>query len=179
MSIDEGPGPMVSRRLAYLLKHAQQRMEELNTEALTPFGIDGRELGILLVIAGHEPDSQQQAAGRLGIDRTSMVARLDALEDKGLVSRHPHATDRRRNVVELTTAGRETVQRASAASERAEATLLGSLARRDADRFRDALQAIVLAEPGSVSRSRQAAAPGRSAAGSSHTDGPPGRARSG
>jgi hypothetical protein len=29
-----------------------------------------------------------------------MVARLDALEDKGLVSRHPHAEDRRRNLSE-------------------------------------------------------------------------------
>jgi DNA-binding MarR family transcriptional regulator len=146
MSIDEGPGPAVSRRLGYLLKHAQQRMEELNSEALAPFGIDGRELGILLVIAGHEPDSQQQAAQRLGIDRTSMVARLDALEAKGLVSRHPHATDRRRNVVELTATGRDTVRRAGTASERAEAALLESLAPRDADRFRGALRAIVLGD---------------------------------
>src|ERR1700744_5503992 len=96
------------------------RMEELNSRALAPCCIDARELGILLVIAGHEPGSQQQAAQRLGIDRTSTVARLDALEGKGLVARHPHATDRRRNVVELTAAGRDAVRRASAASERAE-----------------------------------------------------------
>jgi hypothetical protein len=38
----------------------------------------------MLVIASHEPGSQQQAAQRLGIDRTSMVARIDALEDKRL-----------------------------------------------------------------------------------------------
>ena len=91
MSIDSGPGPVVSRRLGYLFKHAAMRMEKLNTEALAPFGIDARELGILLVIASHEPGSQQQAAKGAGIDRTSMVARIDALEDKGLVSRHPHA----------------------------------------------------------------------------------------
>ncbi len=143
MSIDSGPGPVVSRRLGYLFKHAQTRMEELNAEALAPFGIDTRELGILLVIASHEPGSQQQAAQRLGIDRTSMVARLDALEDKGLVSRHPHAEDRRRNLVELTDAGRETVQRATAASERAEAALLASLTPQQGERLRKALQTIV------------------------------------
>src|ERR1700739_2264709 len=104
MSIDSGPGPVVSRRLGYLFKHEPSRMEELHTQALAPFGLDARELGILLVIASHEPGSQQQAAQRLGIDRTTMVARLDALEDKGLVSRHPHAEDRRRNLVELTNA---------------------------------------------------------------------------
>jgi DNA-binding MarR family transcriptional regulator len=148
MSIDGGPGPMVSRRLGYLFKHVQMRMEELNAQALAPFGIDGRELGILLVIAGHEPGSQQQAAQRLGIDRTSMVARLDALEDKGLVSRHPHAQDRRRNIVELTAAGRDTVKRATKASERAEAALLASLTPQEGQRLREALQAIV-AEPAS------------------------------
>ncbi len=144
MSTDTGPGPLLSPRLGYLLKHVQMRMHELNEEALAPFGIDGRELGILLVIAGHEPGSQQQAAQRLGIDRTSMVARLDALEDKGLVSRHPHAEDRRRNVVELTDAGRATVRLATKASERAEATLLAPLTDQDGERLRDALQAILV-----------------------------------
>jgi DNA-binding MarR family transcriptional regulator len=143
MSIDSGPGPVVSRRLGYLFKHAQMRMEKLNTEALSPFGIDARELGILLVIASREPGSQQQAAQRLGIDRTSMVARIDALEDKGLVSRHPHAEDRRRNVVELTAAGRDIAKQANEASERAEATLLASLAPQHAKRLREALQTIV------------------------------------
>jgi DNA-binding MarR family transcriptional regulator len=143
MSNDNEPGPVVSQRLGYLFKHAQIRMHELNTAALAPYGIDPRELGILLVIASHEPGSQLQAAQRLGIDRTSMVALLDALEEKGLVSRHPHAADRRRNVVELTHAGRDTVRRAAQASERAEADLLGPLSPQEGDRLRKALQAIV------------------------------------
>jgi DNA-binding MarR family transcriptional regulator len=143
MSFDSGPGPVVSRRLGYLFKHAQMRMDELNMRALAPFGIDARELGILLVIASHEAGSQQQAARRLGIDRTSMVARIDALEDKGLLTRHPHATDRRRNVVELTDAGRDTVRRATEASERAEAALLASLTPDEGEQLREALQGIV------------------------------------
>jgi DNA-binding MarR family transcriptional regulator len=143
MSINSGPGPVLSRRLGYLFKHVQMRMEELNAEALAPFDIDGRELGVLLVIASHEPGSQLQVAQRLGVDRTSMVALLDALEDKGLVSRHPHTEDRRRNVVELTDAGRDTVERASVASERAEAELLASLSPQDGERLRKALQAII------------------------------------
>lgn len=150
MSTETGAGPLVSRRLGYLLKHVHARMDELGTRALAPFGIDPRELGILLVIAGHEPGSQQQAAQRLGIDRTSMVARLDTLEDKGLVSRHPHAEDRRRNVVELTDAGRDLVQRAAEASDRAEAELLAGLSPQDGERLRDMLEAIVTAPPADV-----------------------------
>src|ERR1700744_1201527 len=103
MSSDSGPGPEMSSRLGYLFKHAGMRLAELNEKALAPYGIDARELGILLLLAGHEPASQQQGAQRLGVDRITMVALLDTLEAKGLVSRHPHTEDRRRNVVELTT----------------------------------------------------------------------------
>ena len=142
MTADGGPGPLVSRRLGYLFKHAERRMDELNTEALAPFGIDARELGILLVIAGHDTGSQQQAAQRLGIDRTSMVARIDALEQKGLLSRHPHAQDRRRNMVTLTDAGETVVRQATAASERAEAALLSPLTDDEQERLRQALLAI-------------------------------------
>jgi len=143
VSSTDGPGPELSRRLGYLLKHAQLQMAELTAKALTPYGVDGRELGVLLVLAGHEPASQQQAAQRLGIDRTTMVALLDALEGKGLVSRHPHADDRRRNVVELTDAGQDTLRRATRASDDAEREFLAPLSPRAAQQLRDSLQTIV------------------------------------
>ena len=130
-------------RPAGMFTRAEMRMEQRNTEALAPFAIHARELDILLVIASREPGSQQQAAQRLGIDRTSTVARIDALEAKGLVSRHPHAGDRRRNLVELTDGGRETVRRATRASERAEAALLASLTAQEGERLRTMLQAVV------------------------------------
>lgn len=144
MSKTDGPGPELSRRLGYLLKHVQQRMAELHAAALGPYGIDGRELGVLLVLAGREPQSQQQAARQLGIDRTTMVAMLDTLEDKGLVSRRPDADDRRRNVVELTDAGQDTLRRATAASDEAERALLAPLSPQAAQQLRDSLQAIAL-----------------------------------
>jgi DNA-binding MarR family transcriptional regulator len=143
VSSDEGPGPELSRRLGYLLKHAQLRMAELTTEALAPYGINGRELAVLLVLAGRDPQSQQQAARRLGIDRTTMVALLDALEDKGLVARHQHRDDRRRNVVELTETGQTTLHQATKASDQAEAQLLAPLSPKSADALRTALQTIV------------------------------------
>lgn len=148
MSSDDGPGPALSRNLVYLLKHAQLRMAELTTNALTPYGIDGRELGVLLALTGREPASQQQAAQRLGIDRTTMVALLDALEGKGLVSRHPHVEDRRRNVVELTDAGKDTLRRATEASDDAEREFLASLSPQAAEQLRNSLQTIVI-HPGS------------------------------
>jgi DNA-binding MarR family transcriptional regulator len=143
VSKTDGPGPELSRRLGYLFKHAQLRMTELTAAALAPYVIDGRELGVLLVLADGQPASQQQAAQRLAIDRTTMVAMLDTLEGKGLVSRHPDADDRRRNVVELTDAGRDILQRAVKASDDAERAFLAPLSPQAAQQLRDSLQAVV------------------------------------
>lgn len=118
-------------------------MTELNDRALAPYGIDGRDLGALIALTGRDPSSQLQAARRLGIDRTTMVALLDTLETKGLVVRRPLAGDRRRNVVELTEAGQETLRRATEASDEAERALLAPLSAAAAQRLRETLHTIV------------------------------------
>lgn len=143
MSSSGRPGPEVSTRLGYLFKHAQLRMAELTGQELAPYGINGRELAVLLVLSSREPASQHQAAQRLGIDRTTMVGLLDALQAKGLVSRHPDVDDRRRNVVELTGAGQDTLERATAAAETAERRFLAPLSREDAEHLRGSLHVVV------------------------------------
>jgi len=141
--VGEGPGPELTSRLGYLLKHARLQLAELTAAALAPYGLDGRELAVLLVLAGCEPASQQQAARRLGIDRTTMVALLDALEDKGLVARHPHEEDRRKNVVELTAAGRDTLRDATQAGDDAERRFLAPLTKPAAQQLKDALRTLL------------------------------------
>jgi DNA-binding MarR family transcriptional regulator len=143
MSRDDGPGPEVTMRLGYLLKHAQLRMNELSTRALEPYNVNGRELAVLVMLAGREPESQQQAAQRLGVDRTTMVALLDTLEGKGLVSRHPQPEDRRRNVVELTEIGQLLLEKAAAASDEAEREFLSPLDPQTARQLRSALRALI------------------------------------
>jgi len=132
-----------SRRLAYLFKHAERLMSELHAEALAPFDIHGRDLGVLLVIERFEPASQQQVAQRLGVDRTTMVAIIDSLEAKGVIARRPDAEDRRRNVVELTPAGQDILRQATAASDAAEAELLASLSPEEGEQLRDLLARVL------------------------------------
>lgn len=147
MSSEQRHVPEVGTRLGYLLKHAGLLLEEQHAKTLAPFGIDGRELGILLVIAGREPSSQQEVARRLGVDRSTMVALLDALEARHLVTRQPDPADRRRNVVALTKKGDAVVRRATAASDEAEAAVLSALKPQDAERLRALLATIVTATP--------------------------------
>jgi DNA-binding MarR family transcriptional regulator len=120
-------GPRLSARLTYLLKRALRDLEDLHAEHLAPVGITGRELGVLLLLDGRDPQSQQEAAGRLGVDRTTMVGLVDGLEAKGLVARRADAGDRRRNVLELTGDGHTALVRAVRASDEAERQLLAQL----------------------------------------------------
>ncbi len=127
MTTEADVGPQLRRRLTYLLKHAFLDLEELHREQLDPLGVTGREFGVLLLLDAHEPESQQQAAARLQVDRTTMVALLDGLEARGLVARHADHEDRRRNVVTVTDAGRRTLRKALQASDNAERQLLDGL----------------------------------------------------
>lgn len=135
--------PLLSARLGYLLKHAQLRLNELTTAALAPFDLNGRELAVLVVLAGHEPASQQQAAERLGVDRTTMVALVDTLQAKGFVARQPSAGDRRKNVVALTEHGRDTLTRAVQASDEAERRFLAPLDHSASKQLKAALLAVI------------------------------------
>jgi DNA-binding MarR family transcriptional regulator len=135
--------PLVRARLGWLLKHANLRLTELNRAALAPHGIEGRELAVLLSLDEREPLSQREAALRLGIDRTTMVALVDELEGKGLVERRPHPADRRKNVVTFTEYGRETLQRAVAAADEAERRFLAPLPAQEAHAFRDTLRRLI------------------------------------
>jgi DNA-binding MarR family transcriptional regulator len=133
----------MAARLGYLLKHAQLRFFELGTSALAPFGINGREVAVLHAIDGPDPLAQGEVARRMGIDRTSMVALIDELQDKGLVQRRQDPDDRRRNVVELTAAGRDTLLQASRAEQEAERLFLGPLSGAEAEQFKQALRRLL------------------------------------
>ena len=132
--------------LVYLLKHATARLHGLADAALEPLGIDGKELGVLRLLVGREPTSQLEVARLLGVDRTTMVALLDGLEAKGVVTRRQDPTDRRRNVVELTHVGLALYERADAAYAAAEKEFLSPASATDARALRQVLRAVVLSD---------------------------------
>jgi DNA-binding MarR family transcriptional regulator len=98
---------------------------------------------VLRAIADRYPVSQGEIAAAMNVDRTTMVALIDELQGKGLVRRRQDQEDRRRNAVELTDAGRDTVQRAVAAAQRAERDFLGPLSAVEATQFQKVLHALL------------------------------------
>jgi DNA-binding MarR family transcriptional regulator len=129
--------------LGYLLKHAMLKLTALTDAVLEPLGIDSKDFGVIRVLAHRESASQLQVAQTLGIDRTTMVALLDALEHKDIVTRRPDPADRRRNVVGLTEHGLRTYEAADVAYRKAESTFLDGISSSAADQFRRTLRALV------------------------------------
>ncbi|HEY2793611.1 MAG TPA: MarR family winged helix-turn-helix transcriptional regulator [Micromonosporaceae bacterium] len=135
---------MLDDRLGYLLKRVQLSFAEANAAALEPWGINGRELAVLTVLVGDGvARSQQDAAGRLGVDRTTMVALVDALSSKGLVERRTDPGDRRRNIVVATEAGERTLAEATIAAATAEQRYLAPLTKAEAKAFVAALKRLL------------------------------------
>ena len=129
--------------LGYLLKHAHRALEQQTEASLADMELTVRDLGVLRVIAGGEAESQQEAAALLGIDPTSMVALLDALEQRGIVARRPSERDRRRNIVELTSRGRDVFRQAEDRYAEAENTFTSSLGDAGAAGLRQALRSVL------------------------------------
>ena len=129
--------------LGYLLKHAHLALEQRAQAALADLGVTARDLGVLRVIAGGEARSQQEVAEVLGVDRTSMVALLDALERQGIISRRPSEQDRRRNIVVLTDHGWERFRQAESLYSETEREFTAALGDAGAAGLRQALRTVL------------------------------------
>jgi DNA-binding MarR family transcriptional regulator len=136
------PAPVMDERLGYLLKRAQARLAEATAVALKPWRLDGRQWAILEVVALHAPIAQGDAARLIGVDRSTMVSLLDALEEKGLVARRPKPGDRRANIVELPRSARKTLASIRAAGAEAQRAFLARLDASSVDELFAALRAL-------------------------------------
>src|SRR4051812_27434130 len=81
--------------------------------ALEPHGLHPRDFGVITIIATRPGLTQQELAEVSHVDRSSMVALLDDLEERGLAERRPDPEDRRKRLVHLTRKGRGMVDKLS------------------------------------------------------------------
>jgi DNA-binding MarR family transcriptional regulator len=123
---------------------------DLLAEALAPLGLRVRHFGVLSALAEGGPASQQALGRRLDIDRTTMVATVDQLEQLGLVARKPDSSDRRAYRVELTARGRTTLVRLTGAVAAAERALLVPLASKEQETLRSLLRKVAARDDADV-----------------------------
>jgi DNA-binding MarR family transcriptional regulator len=123
----------------YLLLKAGHYMGQEFEATLAELGLTGREFLVLTFVASAEGLPQQELSERLGLDPTLIVGLVDALEERRLMTRRRDATDRRRNVLTLTAAGRKLYQRSVDAAAAAEASFLAPLTPTDREVLRGLL----------------------------------------
>lgn len=133
----------LSEQLGFLLGRAHLAHREISSRALGPVGLGVKELGALAVLAEEGPLSQQRLGERQGVDRTTMVAVVDALERGRLVRRERDPRDRRAYALHPTPAGRRALARGLVRARRAEDEFLAPLPARDRERLKDLLRRLV------------------------------------
>jgi DNA-binding MarR family transcriptional regulator len=98
------PGPLagfLGPKLRLLWNLLNARM----AEALEPFGLRAGAFSTLALISANPGCSQAELARELGMDKSAVVAILDELEARGLVTRTRLPHDRRRHALSLTPSG--------------------------------------------------------------------------
>jgi DNA-binding MarR family transcriptional regulator len=114
--------PTLASYVGHLLHRALSRAENCARLAL-PAGRHPRDYVLLVALNEFGPGSQQQAADRLGVNRTIMVKLVDRLESEDLVRRARNPGDRRSYALTLTERGRDEIRRLDPAITTADAAL--------------------------------------------------------
>lgn len=97
--------------LGYLLRRAQGAMHRDFMAAVADFELTQKQMATLWLVSANPGVSQAEVASGLSMDRATMMAVTDRLEERGFVLRKRSSTDRRRQELYLTPAGQTTLKK--------------------------------------------------------------------
>jgi DNA-binding MarR family transcriptional regulator len=106
-----GPPKELLSSTTFLLKRLGFAAKERSHDAFAGTGLSAYHFAVLALLEEDPRETQAMVADALGYDRSHLVRLLDELEERELVVRKRDPDDRRRHVVTLTPAGRETLDR--------------------------------------------------------------------
>ncbi len=133
MRPDEGLDHPFAGDLNWLLHRVGAVLGSAQDEVARRHGLGIRGYVVLRTIAQSEGSSQLALGRDLGLDKTTLTAVLDRLEEAGLILRRPAPGDRRARVCEATAEGREVAGKAAEEIEATEQRLLAEMRPRDRD----------------------------------------------
>jgi MarR family transcriptional regulator, lower aerobic nicotinate degradation pathway regulator len=112
---------------AFLLKRLGFAAKEQAMRAYEEGGLSPYHHAILVALDEDAHETQGSIADALGYDRGQLVGLLDELEERGLIERRRDLADRRRQIVEMTPAGKKALGRLRGLAQRVEDDLLAPL----------------------------------------------------
>ncbi len=132
-------GPLVAD-LNFLLARANAVATASTNAALAEFDLKVRSYAVLALARSEIRMNQREIAEYLRLDPSQVVALVDGLQDRGLVTREPDPRDRRTNVVSTTPAGRTMHTEAARVIARAEEELHAGWSSSERDMLTDLLR---------------------------------------
>jgi DNA-binding MarR family transcriptional regulator len=121
----------VSELPTWLLSRANARAQQILHAAFEREGVRGYHFRLLAALDEHGPASQADLGRQTGIDRSDVVAAVNELVDRDLVTRAPDVADARRNVITITPLGTATLDRLDRAVAEAQQRVLEPLSERE------------------------------------------------
>jgi DNA-binding MarR family transcriptional regulator len=118
---------------SWLINQVALPANRLVAERLASVGARRYHYALLAALDELGPQSQAEFSRRTAIDRSDMVEIVNELTEQGLVDRSPDATDGRRNVITITTAGRRHLRKLDRLLAGAQDQLLGPLSAHERD----------------------------------------------
>src|ERR1700681_583679 len=115
--------------LISLVTRVSKALHRRTPEAV--LGMKWRQSQALGYLMKHNGATQQELGDALLMDDNTMVLLLNELEAAGFSVRRRAPVDRRRHLVEITTAGRHAIERSEKAQEGIEDELLGDLSQEE------------------------------------------------
>jgi MarR family transcriptional regulator, lower aerobic nicotinate degradation pathway regulator len=94
----------------FLLRRVANASFDRFSHVAGEYGLHPMHFGMLVIVDADGPVSQTELVRRTGVDASTMVARIDALEAQGLVARQRSSEDRRSNEVTLTPEGKRVLE---------------------------------------------------------------------
>ncbi len=131
---DRFPAELVSSTI-FLLKRLGMSAKEQSLGAFDSAGLHPYHHAILAVLDEGSRETQGAIADALGYDKGQLVGLLDELEDAGLVSRQRDQADRRRQIVQMTPAGRKMLDKLRKLSAGVEHDFLAALSDKEREQF--------------------------------------------
>jgi DNA-binding MarR family transcriptional regulator len=107
-------GSRIDRAPTWLLSRAHARAQAIRVDAFAAAGSSGYLMRLLASLADEGAASQAELSRRSGIDPSDVVAAVNDLQARKLVTRQRDPDDGRRNVIDLTRAGRAELKRLDA-----------------------------------------------------------------
>ncbi len=133
---------MLGELFGYHLRRAQGAVFEDFMRTMADSRLTPGQFGVLILIDRNNGLSQSALARALGIERSTMVAVIDGLEERNLVERRPSATDGRSYALSLSSPGKRLLADTKPRVRRHEKRLTAGLKPGEMDTLIELLQRI-------------------------------------